>query len=42
MVLVVLVVSGRPAADPDSAVGAFAVAPDPCDRAGRADGAAAL
>lgn len=30
------------AVDPDAAAGAFAVAPDPGDRAGRADGAAAL
>lgn len=29
-------------ADPGAAAGAFAVAPDPGDRAGRADGAAAL
>ena len=38
----VLVVPGRSTADPDAAVGTFAVAPDPGDRAWRADGAAAL
>lgn len=39
---VVLVVPGRSTAGPDTTVGAFAVTPDPCDWAGRADSAAAL
>ena len=39
---VVLVVPGRSTADPNTTVGAFAVTPDPRDRAGRADSATAL
>lgn len=39
---VVLVVPGHSTTDPDTAVGALAVTPDPGDRAGRANSAAAL
>lgn len=39
---VALAVPGRSTTDPGTAIGAFAVTPDPGDRAGRADGAAAL
>ena len=38
----VLIVPAHPTANPGTAVGAFAVTPDPGDGAGRADGAAVL